>query len=150
MLASLSCTHSMHVRAASDARGVAGLEWLAGRWVSRTGAGFAEESWTTPAGGAMQGSGRVVEHEHTAFFEFMTIEASDATLVFTAYPNGHPPTRFTVASQRRGEVVFENRDHDFPNRITYRLEPDGRLFTRAEGTENGRAVVDVTRFDRAD
>jgi len=29
--------------------------------------------------------------------------------------------------------MFENPAHDFPKRITYRLQPDGTLVTRVEG-----------------
>ena len=35
-------------------------------------------------------------------------------------------------------VVFENPQHDFPQRIIYRLEKDGSLLARIEGVNQGR------------
>jgi hypothetical protein len=148
-MATASCaarrTPVRHV--AGDARGLEGLAWLAGRWVSRTNDQLAEETWTAPSGHAMQGIGRVVRADRTVFFEFMTIEERDGSVVFTAWPNGHPPTTFTLDRASRGEAVFVNPSHDFPSRIVYRLEADGHLFTRAEGAEDGRAIADDTRFE---
>jgi len=37
------------------------------------------------------------------------------------------------------EVIFENPDHDFPQRIIYRLLSDEDLLGRIEGTINGKA-----------
>lgn len=36
------------------------------------------------------------------------------------------------------EAVFENPEHDFPQRIIYRLESDGALFARIEGVVSGK------------
>jgi hypothetical protein len=36
------------------------------------------------------------------------------------------------------EAVFENPDHDFPNRIIYRTPDADSLFARIEGKRNGR------------
>ncbi len=35
-------------------------------------------------------------------------------------------------------VVFENLQHDFPQRVMYWLEPDGRLHARIEGMQAGK------------
>ncbi len=35
-------------------------------------------------------------------------------------------------------MVFENPQHDFPQRILYRKNPDGTLHARAEGERNGK------------
>jgi hypothetical protein len=34
--------------------------------------------------------------------------------------------------------TFENPEHDFPQRIIYRLETGDALYARVEGTENGK------------
>ncbi len=35
------------------------------------------------------------------------------------------------------EVVFENLEHPFPQRIIYRFEPPAKLHASIEGTRNG-------------
>ena len=36
------------------------------------------------------------------------------------------------------EAVFENPQHDFPQRISYELKGDGTLLAAIEGTKNGK------------
>lgn len=45
---------------------------------------------------------------------------------------------FKLVKHGEGEALFENPEHDFPQRIIYRLEKDGSLFARIEGTINGK------------
>ena len=35
------------------------------------------------------------------------------------------------------KVIFENKEHDFPQRIIYRLDSDGDLLGRIEGILDG-------------
>ena len=113
------------------------LSWLAGCWARETsvkvepGSG---EQWMAPAGGSMLGLGRTIRGGKTIEHEFMQISQTDAgQLVYTASPSGQPPTRFPLLRQGEGELVFENLQHDFPQRVIYRLAPGGRLHARIEG-----------------
>ena len=59
-------------------------------------------------------------------------------IVYLASPGGRSPsTPFRLVRSTPGpmhEAVFENPDHDFPNRIIYRLsEEEGVLTARIEG-----------------
>jgi hypothetical protein len=49
---------------------------------------------------------------------------------------------FTLLLGNGAELVFENPEHDFPQRVIYRQEPAGRLRARIEGHREGlpRAV----------
>ncbi len=38
-----------------------------------------------------------------------------------------------------GKVVFENPEHDFPQRIIYERGDEGSLGARIEGIQNGKA-----------
>jgi len=59
--------------------------------------------------------------------------------VFIASPSGQNTTGFALVSVTDHEVIFENPDHDFPQRIIYRLLSDEDLLGRIEGTINGTA-----------
>ncbi|NUO52464.1 MAG: hypothetical protein HOV80_26750, partial [Polyangiaceae bacterium] len=43
-----------------------------------------------------------------------------------------PPTEFVEASTGAGEIVFENKAHDWPKRISYKRTAEG-LAVRVEG-----------------
>ena len=45
---------------------------------------------------------------------------------------------FTAVRVTEREAIFENPTHDFPTRITYRLQADGGLLAVAEGRANGQ------------
>lgn len=56
-----------------------------------------------------------------------------AVLAFVAQPGGRPATAFALKSIDASSVVFENLQHDFPQRIMYR-RAGGRLCARVEGS----------------
>ncbi len=122
----------------ASAASISDLAWLSGCWDmsnQETGSG---EQWMPPAGGTMLGVNRTVRDSKTVAFEFMRIvERNDGELEFIASPSGQSTTSFLLVSLNNGEVIFENPDHDFPQRIIYRLLSDEDLLGRIEGTING-------------
>lgn len=129
----------MGVVAASFAGGPVVLEdlaWMAGHWVGSSSDVVTEELWTAPAGGVMLGIRRDVSQGRPAFFEYLRIEACTSGLVYVASPRGVGTTEFVLVRVGDTEVVFENRDHDFPQRIIYRRSGD-LLMARVEGAVDG-------------
>jgi hypothetical protein len=114
------------------------LEWLSGCWAAANQDAGSGEQWMPPAGGTMLGISRSVRDGRTVAFEFIRIaEQADGELVFIASPSGQNTTQFSMTSLGDREVIFENPDHDFPQRIIYRLISDEELLGRVEGTING-------------
>jgi hypothetical protein len=116
---------------------VAALEWLAGRWTGERDGTTYEEVWLAPKGGVMLGVHRETAGGKATFFEFLRIEAGSGIMVYHASPGGDTSTPFRVTGVRYREVTFSNPGHDFPTKIKYWLESDGRLHAWAEGTEKG-------------
>jgi hypothetical protein len=74
----------------------------------------------------------------TVFHEFMQIHLNErGTLVFTALVEGQAATDFVSISGVEGELVFENLQHDFPQRVIYRSQPPDRVAARIEGNDSG-------------
>ena len=61
----------------------------------------------------------------------------DGGLDFIASPSGQTQSTFQLHTLSDREVIFENPQHDFPQRIIYRLAADGVLKARIEGTMDG-------------
>lgn len=81
---------------------------------------------------------RTVRAGKTTAFEFLRIiETEDGGLLYIALPSGQTLTTFVMISISPDEVVFENPDHDFPQRVAYRRS-DQQLVGRIEGTINGQ------------
>jgi len=119
------------------------LAWLSGCWAAANQEAGSGEQWMPPAGGTMIGVSRSVRDGETVAFEFIRIvEQEDGGLEFIASPSGQSTTSFFMLSLSDREVIFENPDHDFPQRIIYRLMSDEDLLGRIEGAIDGteRAV----------
>lgn len=115
------------------------LTWLAGCWSSTDGEAGSGEVWTAPAGGSMLGLARTVRDGRTVAVEFLQIrERDDGTAELIALPSGQGETRFRLLESSSRHVLFENPDHDFPQRVSYRLDAPGHLSAAIEGEESGR------------
>ena len=115
------------------------LAWLAGCWAVEGGEPGSEEVWLAPAGGTLLGVSRTVRGGKTVAHELLQIrERAPGELVFIALPSGQPEATFRLVSTDPRALVFENPDHDFPQRVLYRLEGEGTLHARVEGTEDGQ------------
>lgn len=107
---------------------------LAGCWASGIDEAGSGEQWMAPSGGSMLGVSRTVKGGRTVFFEFMLLEQrDDGRLQLQARPKGQPPATFSAIEAGPQQWVFENRAHDFPHRIVYRLAERDVLDARIEG-----------------
>jgi hypothetical protein len=114
------------------------LEWLVGHWRNDSGERSSEELWMAAEGGLMLGLSRTLAGGRAVGFEYLRIEQRGATVVYVASPGGRPPTEFPLRELSGQRVVFENPEHDFPQRILYWREGEG-LCARIEGERDGQA-----------
>lgn len=102
-----------------------------------------------PAGGSMLGMSRTVQDGKMREHEYlMIVVAEDGRIVYRAHPSGQSQTDFPLARLGKREVVFENLDHDFPQRIIYRLDASGDLVAAIEGSGEGGPKRIEWRFKR--
>ena len=84
---------------------------------------------------------RVIRNGRMVSYEFLRVEETDdGGLRLIAAPVGQATTAFMLSSIEPGAVTFENPEHDFPQRISYRLLDHDRLIARAEATADGQQV----------
>jgi len=122
--------------------------WLEGRWVGTRGSTTFEELWIA-RGDALFGVHTDVRDGRAASWEFLRIAATSDGLAYFASPRSATPTVFTLVQQTGASVVFENPEHDFPQRIAYRLDESGALRARIEGLVGGRLESEEWSFERA-
>lgn len=114
-------------------------KWMAGSWRGESGGAKMEEHWTSADGGVMLGMHRDVFANGKVGFEFLRIvQEKDGTLVYLAMPSGRPATPFPLKTITDSRIVFENAEHDYPQRIIYWRDGE-RLCARTEGTIHGKA-----------
>lgn len=119
--------------------GLDSLGWLAGCWEARTGTRVVSEQWMKPLGTTMLGMSRTVAGDRTVEYEYCRLErAEDGLIRFVALPSGQAGGSFTLVRSGPGLAVFENPEHDFPQRILYRLIRPDSLHARIEGVIQGK------------
>jgi hypothetical protein len=113
---------------------LARLSWLAGNWRLERAGRVTDEQWMLPAGGVMLGMSRTVAKGRVAEQEFLQIrEGPGGELFYITQPVRQTEAAFRLLSQSDTEVVFENRERDFPQVVGYRLNPDGSVLAWIEG-----------------
>ncbi len=125
---------------------LASLDWLLGNW-QRTGmaAGTSgAEHWRRQAD-VLEGEGRSYRQGELRFQERLRIIDEGGQFYYVADVAGNPtPVRFALVAQGAQSVVFENLQHDFPQRIAY--QRNGRRLT---ATVSAGERVQVFEFEQA-
>ena len=115
------------------------IAWLAGVWTADENGRQLTEQWMPPAGGTMLGMSRTVARGRTVEYEFLLLrEEAGGEINYVAKPSGQAEVAFKLIRATATEVVFENPQHDFPQRISYTLKDGGKLTAAIEGTKNGK------------
>jgi hypothetical protein len=88
----------------------------------------------------MLGTSRTIREGVTVEYEFVLLRTGkDGRLAYVAHPSGQAPASFPLKALGTREVVFEDPDHDFPQRVGYRLDAAGRsLLAWIEGSRDGQ------------
>ncbi|WP_233222029.1 DUF6265 family protein [Allosphingosinicella deserti] len=106
------------------------LGWMSGSWSAEADGVWTEETWSRPRGNLLLGSGSSGTAEIVRSFEFMRIAPdADGRLVFWGAPGGKPAIAFPGERFGAREIVFLNRDHDYPQRIAYRRDGETLVAT---------------------
>ena len=115
------------------------VSWLQGCWRSTRGEAAIEEQWMAPRGGTMLAMGRTVRGGKTTEYELVLIKEQNGRLAYEAHPSGQPSATFLSTTASESTVVFENPEHDFPQRVGYRREGADSLQAWIEGQANGKS-----------
>ena len=114
------------------------VAWLQGCWESLVGTRSIEEHWMAPRGRSMIGMGRTAQGDRLVDFELVVLREEGNRLAYDARPSGQAPTVFLSTTVSDSTVVFENPEHDFPQRVGYQRETSDALLAWIEGTEGGK------------
>lgn len=123
------------------------LAWMTGAWSETKGDTVVQEQWLDGSGGLMLGAGKTVKAGKVTTFELMRIELRDGTASYFASPGAKSWTEFRAIELTPAKVVFENKEHDFPQRVIYWRDGES-LMARIEGAINGQSRSRQWRYDR--
>jgi hypothetical protein len=123
------------------------LSWLSGYWLSCTNNREVTENWSDARGGIWIGLGITVAQQRSTW-EFMRIQQVDGSWVLHSEPRGQAPTDFTAIELSATRALFENLQHDYPQRVIYQRE-GAKLHARIEGSVAGKPRSSDWLYDAA-
>lgn len=130
-------------------RSISDHAWLVGCWERARPTGRIIEAWMAPVDGVMSGTGTSVRDTTRRVNERLRLFYRGDTLIYEASPARQPMNEFKATRISADELVFEDREHDFPQKITYRRVAPDSLVARIEGDRAGRQAPIDYPFRRA-
>jgi hypothetical protein len=101
------------------------LAWIVGTWEHTDGEKTTLEQWLPLAGSTFMGLSHTYDSKRTHFFEFLRIATHGGRISYVAQPGGDRPVLFRAVKVTEEEAVFENPEHDHPQRIRYEKTEKG-------------------------
>ncbi|MFI5237529.1 MAG: DUF6265 family protein [Ignavibacteriales bacterium] len=95
------------------------------------------EEWKYVNKNELTGKSYSVEDGEKVIVEELCIKKIGNQWAYISVPKDQIITLFALTAYSQGMFVFENKEHDFPQRITYEFKPDGKLEAAIEGDLNG-------------
>jgi len=118
------------------------FSWMKGDWKGSTGPYEFYESWVQQDANTLTGKSYSINKSDTSIFELMRIEQVGDHWVFIAIIEKSNPVLFTLIETKNNIYVFENKEHDYPQRVVYSLKEDGKMLAWIEGEKNGQKTKD--------
>lgn len=117
------------------------LSWLQGRWANISPESQFYETWEAVSEKEYSAFSFLMINGDTAFSEKISLRIIDNDLFYivnAGNQNDGEAVSFKLISDAGGEFIFENPEHDFPQRIIYRHAPPDSLYARIEGMVEGK------------
>ncbi|MCP9752456.1 DUF6265 family protein [Ferruginibacter sp. HRS2-29] len=126
-------------------------EWLVGTWVNHRHNGDIYESWIKINDNELAGKSYKIKAGDTVVLEKVQLLQKENILFFIPVVTGQndgKPVSFEEIQGQAGELLFENKEHDFPQRISYRLVRPDSLVAEISGTRDGKTSVQTFPMKR--
>jgi hypothetical protein len=123
--------------------GFAELSPLSGTWKSEGRKQVLFENWVVVKAGEMQGKSYLLQGSDTVVLEEVRLLQGEDGIFYiptVKNQNNNKPVSFKLTTTAKSQFTFENLDHDFPQRVIYKLVSRDSLHAWIEGTQNGKAA----------
>jgi hypothetical protein len=97
-------------------------EWLIGAWENQSEEGIFTETWSKPNDSTLTAGSFFIKEKDTLHFENVQLVEKDGELVYKTTikgQNNDKPISFSLISETENELVFENLQNDYPQKIKY-------------------------------
>jgi hypothetical protein len=122
-------------------QGINNFHFLLGKWEMKTKSGKVVEKWTKHRDSLTATSHKFDAKGDSILTEAVVLKKIDGTWHYcvTGFEKGNEgKTNFKLVSSENGIFTFENKQHDFPQKISYQNKGDAELLAWIEGSISGQ------------
>lgn len=113
------------------------LQWLLGNWENEDDGMISKEKWSKTNDNTYKGMSFRLLRSDTVFAEKMVLQEGNDGLIMTVTTlegkKEVDPVSFKLVSPDKRKFIFENKNHDFPQRIIYTNPQKDKIHAWIEG-----------------
>jgi len=117
-------------------------DWLLGNWENKLEDGDLLENWKKVNDSLYDGESYFIKGKDTLHFEKIQMKQEGETLYYIATVKGQnndKPITFVRNDTIEKQLVFENPEHDFPQKIAYSQITKDSIVIQISGIQQGKA-----------
>ena len=117
------------------------MNWLVGNWEQKLPDGILTETWTKENDSMLSGVSYFINAKDTIHFESIKLEQKKQELNYGSTvigQNNDECVDFKLTSATENIYVFENPEHDYPQKIAYKKVSSDRLIAIISGKMQGK------------
>ncbi|HMQ70701.1 MAG TPA: DUF6265 family protein [Ignavibacteria bacterium] len=126
------------------------FEWLKGQWEGIMGSGLYHEEWYSDDENNLTGRAYLIKSGEITNNEILKIHLTGNDVFYTADVSHNPdPVSFKLTEFSDRIFVFENPEHDFPQKIKYEIISENNFIASVEAVNEGKTrklVYDLKRI----
>jgi len=127
------------------------LHGLTGLWKMDGKRGAIYEEWQVSGDNQLTGRSYKLNNNDTMVLENVVISLQGKAIFYTPVvrdQNNRQPVPFKLISYNNNKYIFENKEHDYPQRVIYELVSANDLHARIEGSKNGKEMGSDFNYNR--
>lgn len=127
-------------------------EWLIGQWENKSEEGILTENWSKPNDSTLTAGSFFIKEKDTLHFENIVLREKDGELVYETTikgQNNDKPISFPLLSETENELVFENLQNDYPQKIKYQRNSTTAITISISGTQTGKVVLEQFKMKQS-
>ena len=118
-------------------------EWLIGQWKNTSEEGILTENWIKSNDSTLTAESFFIKGKDTLHFETIRLVEKKGELVYETIikgQNNDKPILFPLISETENELVFENLQNDYPQKIKYQHHSKSVITIAISGTQAKKVV----------
>ena len=126
-------------------------EWLLGEWVNQSKEGIVSENWSQPNDSTLVAGSFFIKEKDTLHFENIVLTEKDGELLYETTiqgQNNDKPIVFPLLSETENELVFENLQNDYPQKIKYQRNSKSSITISISGKQAKKVVSEQFKMTK--